>query len=103
MIGGGGASNDYESDFTFLGSVQKVWGKQTVKIGLEHRRYYANVPSGGNVTDQTGSEIDSVPTMTPCPPVPGWLASNWVYGWLAPARRGRAGIPANVLVLLYTG
>ncbi len=58
-LGGGSASNDYESDYTFLGAIQKVWGKQTIKIGLEHRRYYANVPGGGDLTEQTGSEIDA--------------------------------------------
>ena len=57
---GGGVSNDYETDFTFVGSVQKVWGKQTIKVGLEHRRYYANIPTGGYEQQSSGPEIDSV-------------------------------------------
>ena len=59
-LGGGSISNDYESDFTMLGAVQKVWGKQTFKIGLEHRRYYANVPGGGYEQQSSGPEIDAV-------------------------------------------
>jgi hypothetical protein len=65
-IGGGQISNSYETDFTFLGSLQKIWGKQTMKFGLEHRRYYANVPGGGYEQQSSGPEIDAVsPTTNP--------------------------------------
>jgi len=59
-IGGGSISNTYETDFTFNGSLQKVWGKQTIKVGLEHRRYYANIPSGGYEQQSSGPEVDAV-------------------------------------------
>jgi hypothetical protein len=58
-FGGGSVGNDYETDYNILASVQKVWGKQTIKIGFDHRRYYSNVPSGGNLTEQSSSGVDA--------------------------------------------
>ena len=59
-IGGGSVSNEYDTNFTFSAALQKVWGKQTVKFGFEHRRYYSNIPGGGYLNDSVGPESNSV-------------------------------------------
>jgi hypothetical protein len=60
QIGGGSVSNEYDTNFTFSAALQKVWGKQTLKFGFEHRRYYSNVPTGGYLNDSVGPETNSV-------------------------------------------
>jgi hypothetical protein len=47
-LGGGSSSATYDTSYTGGVSLQKLWGKHSIKAGFEHRRYYSNVTSGGN-------------------------------------------------------
>ncbi|HZT29021.1 MAG TPA: TonB-dependent receptor [Bryobacteraceae bacterium] len=58
-LGGGSANDDHETDYTGVLSMQKLWGKHTLKFGYEHRRYYANTTSGGLVEMSTQRSITS--------------------------------------------
>jgi len=58
-LGGGAVSNDFETNYSGGVSIQKLWGKQTIKVGYEHRRYYANSPSGGNLSMSTQRSVTS--------------------------------------------
>jgi hypothetical protein len=58
-LGGGSVSNTFETNLTSSVSLQKFWGKHTVKIGYEHRRYYANIPKGGTFTMSTQRSVTS--------------------------------------------
>lgn len=48
-LGGGSTNNVYDTNYTANVSFQKMWGKHTFKAGFEHRRYYSNLFTGGNV------------------------------------------------------
>ena len=58
-LGGGTTSNYFESNYTGAVSLQKLWGKHTVKFGYEHRRYYANTNSGGDLSMSTQRSVTS--------------------------------------------
>ncbi|MGI0134014.1 MAG: hypothetical protein ACREBW_03540, partial [Candidatus Micrarchaeaceae archaeon] len=47
-LGGGGVDNIFETNYTGDISLQKVWGKHTVKVGVTHRRYYLSLYGGYN-------------------------------------------------------
>jgi hypothetical protein len=57
---GGGSVNDAR-DTTYTGSValQKLFGKHTLKLGYEHRRYYSNVTTGGSFSLATERRVTS--------------------------------------------
>jgi hypothetical protein len=46
-IGGGSVTDNRDTIFSGLFSVQKQTGRHTLKLGYEHRRYYSNIYSGG--------------------------------------------------------
>jgi len=48
-LGGGSTNNVYDTTYSFNSGFQKIWGKHTIKAGFEHRRYYSNLFTGGNV------------------------------------------------------
>lgn len=48
-LGGGSTNNVYDTNYQAVASVQKIWGKHTMKAGYEHRRYYSNLLTGGNM------------------------------------------------------
>jgi hypothetical protein len=52
-LGGGSTNNVYDTNYTALVSAQKIWGKHTLKMGFEHRRYYSNLFTGGSVNITT--------------------------------------------------
>ncbi|MCC6367704.1 MAG: TonB-dependent receptor [Bryobacterales bacterium] len=58
-LGGGTTNNVFESNYTGAISVQKLWGKHTIKVGYEHRRYYANTNSGGDLSMSTQRSVTS--------------------------------------------
>ncbi|MCC6862615.1 MAG: TonB-dependent receptor, partial [Bryobacterales bacterium] len=58
-LGGGTTSNIFETNYTGAISLQKLWGKHTLKVGYEHRRYYANTSSGGNLSMSTQRSVTS--------------------------------------------
>ena len=58
-LGGGQVSNAYDTIYSGLASVQKLWGKHTIKAGYEQRRYYSNVPSGGRFSTYTVRSVTS--------------------------------------------
>ncbi len=47
-LGGGSTNNVYDTTYSTTVSVQRIWGKHTLKAGVEHRRYYSNLTTGGN-------------------------------------------------------
>jgi hypothetical protein len=48
-LGGGSTNNVYDTTYSTAASMQKIWGKHTLKAGFEHRRYYSNLTTGGSV------------------------------------------------------
>ncbi|HZT28817.1 MAG TPA: TonB-dependent receptor [Bryobacteraceae bacterium] len=58
-LGGGSANDDHETNYSGTVSLQKLWGKHTLKIGYEHRRYYANTTTGGLVEMSTQRSVTS--------------------------------------------
>ncbi|MCC6393266.1 MAG: TonB-dependent receptor [Bryobacterales bacterium] len=58
-LGGGGVSNEYDTNYFGSVSVQKLWGRQTLKFGYEHRRYYSNTPAGGTFFMSTTRNVVS--------------------------------------------
>ncbi len=62
LLGGGQSSSYYDTAYSFRYSMQKLWGRHIIKAGYEHRRYYSNVPSGGNLnyaSDTSGTSQTS--------------------------------------------
>lgn len=57
---GGGQITDYR-DAIYSGSfaIQKLAGKHTLKMGVEHRRYYITTPKGGNLAMNTDRSVTS--------------------------------------------
>ena len=58
-LGGGTVSATHEMSYTGVASLQKLWGRHTVKLGYEHRRYYSNYTSGGNLSMSTQRSVTS--------------------------------------------
>lgn len=48
-LGGGSTNNIYDTNYQGAVSIQKIWGKHTIKAGFEHRRYYTNMFTGGSM------------------------------------------------------
>ncbi|HWB99194.1 MAG TPA: carboxypeptidase regulatory-like domain-containing protein [Bryobacteraceae bacterium] len=48
-LGGGSTNNVYDTTYSGVISLQKIWGRHTLKMGVEHRRYYSNLFTGGSV------------------------------------------------------
>ena len=82
-LGGGNVNNNFETNFTAAFSVQKLWGKHTLKAGFEHRRYYANLYSAfgagvGNFTEATLRSVTSQSYASPAPTGSGF--ASWLLG-----------------------
>jgi hypothetical protein len=58
-LGGGSTNNTYDTNYNGAISLQKIWGKHTLKLGYEHRRYYTNLTTGGSVNMTTERRITS--------------------------------------------
>ena len=56
-LGGGATNNVYDTTYSGAASFQKIWGKHTIKGGVEHRRYYSNLFTGGNVDLTTDRRV----------------------------------------------
>lgn len=82
-LGGGGANNFFETNYTGSISVQKLAGKHTLKAGYEHRRYYANVFSqyGSSIGSFTESTLRSATSQSyNSPPPTGSGYASWLLG-----------------------
>jgi hypothetical protein len=58
-LGGGSVDNTWETNYMGAFSVQKLMGKHTLKFGYEHRRYYSNRTSGGNLSMSSQRSVTS--------------------------------------------
>jgi hypothetical protein len=82
--GGGSVNAVNETSYTGAFSVQKIWGKHSIKVGYEHRRYYSNVTSGGSFNITTDRRVTSQYYDNPVTGLPfaSWLLGvpNWGQG-----------------------
>ena len=82
-LGGGSATNEWETTYIGHLSAQKLWGKHTLKFGYEHRRYYSNYVSGGNFAVRSERAATSQYYDAPAPtgsPFAGWLLGVVTWG-----------------------
>ncbi|MCC6342655.1 MAG: carboxypeptidase regulatory-like domain-containing protein [Bryobacterales bacterium] len=86
-IGGGQVSQAYDTIYSGLASLQKLWGRHTLKVGYEHRRYYSNVPSGGRFSTYT---VRSLTSQYYDSPVNGY--GSGLAGWLLGGIAGGDGV-----------
>lgn len=77
-LGGGSVNDVYETNYNGSISLQKLWGKHTLKAGYEHRRYYANVVTGGNFGLATQRSVTSQYFDQPYPTGSGF--ASWLLG-----------------------
>jgi outer membrane receptor protein involved in Fe transport len=77
-LGGGTTNNYFETNYTGALSLQKLWGKHTLKFGYEHRRYYANTNSRGNLSMSTQRSVTSQYFDTP---TTGSGFASWLLGY----------------------
>jgi hypothetical protein len=82
-LGGGNVNNNFETNLTSSVSVQKLWGKHTLKAGYDHRRYYSNLYSAfgagvGSFTESTLRSVTSRSINNPLPTGMGW--ASWLLG-----------------------
>jgi hypothetical protein len=82
-LGGGNVNNNFETNLTTTLSVQKLWGKHTLKAGYDHRRYYSNLYSafGAGVGSFTEATLRSVTSRSNSNPIPtGMGFASWLLG-----------------------
>src|SRR5262249_33613795 len=82
-LGGGNVNNNFETNYTAAASVQKLWGKHTLKAGSDPRRYYANLYSafGAGVGSFTEATLRSVTSQSYANPAPtGMGFASWLLG-----------------------
>ena len=82
-LGGGNVNNNFETNVTTTLSVQKLWGKHTLKAGYDHRRYYSNLYSafGAGVGSFTEATLRSVTSRSNSNPIPtGMGFASWLLG-----------------------
>ena len=82
-LGGGNVNNNFETNLTTTLSVQKLWGKHTLKAGYDHRRYYSNLysASGAGVGSFTEATLRSVTSRSNSNPIPtGMGFASWLLG-----------------------
>jgi hypothetical protein len=84
-IGGGDTNSQWETTYNTAASVQKLWGKHTLKLGYEHRRYYSNYVSGGSFSTYSARSTTSQYFDAPAPTGSGFA------GWLLGAVTGGSG------------
>ena len=77
-IGGGSVNDQWETSYNAAVSVQKLWGKHTLKIGYEHRRYYSNYVSGGSFGLASQRSVTSQYFDQPVPTGSGF--AGWLLG-----------------------
>ncbi len=77
-LGGGSITQVRDTSYTGMVSVQKLWRKHTLKFGYEHRRYYSNVTSGGNLSAGTQRSVTSRFFDAPAPTGSGF--ASWLLG-----------------------
>lgn len=58
-LGGGSVNNVYDTSYSAVVSLQKLWGKHTFKLGYETRRYYSNFSQGGSFSTSTVRSLTS--------------------------------------------
>ncbi len=73
-LGGGSVNLLRDTSYTSAVSLQKLMGKHALKFGYEHRRYYSNVTSGGNVGYGTQRSVTSRYFDQPVPTGSGFAA-----------------------------
>jgi hypothetical protein len=73
-LGGGNVNIVRDTSYTAAGSLQKLFGKHALKFGYEHRRYYSNVTSGGNLSYGTQRSVTSRFFDQPAPTGSGFAA-----------------------------
>ena len=56
-LGGGSINNSYDTSYHAAVTMQKLVGKQTIKIGYEHRRYYSNLVGTGGGSEALGGQF----------------------------------------------
>jgi hypothetical protein len=77
-LGGGQVSETRETSYTASVALQKLMGKHALKAGYEHRRYYANIPSGGTVSLRSG--IAATSQYYPATDSSGSELASWLLG-----------------------
>ncbi len=94
-IGGGSVTDNRDTIYSGMVSVQKLMGKHTLKAGFEHRRYYSNIYSGGSFNAASVSAAPPVstsmrPTADKAPVSPvgclAWWAVAVAPNWPGPRR-----------------
>ncbi|HWC00293.1 MAG TPA: TonB-dependent receptor, partial [Bryobacteraceae bacterium] len=78
-LGGGSANDAHETNYSGVISLQKLFGKHTIKVGYEHRRYYANTTTGGNLEMSSDRTITSQYFDTP---TTGTGFASWLMGYV---------------------
>lgn len=81
-LGGGQVTSAYDTTYSAVASIQKLYGKHTFKAGYEHRRYYSNVPSGGRFSTYTVRSLTSKYYDSPVSGFGSGLA-GWLLGGVA--------------------
>ena len=73
-LGGGSVTVLRDTSYTGTLSLQKLAGKHTLKFGYEHRRYYSNLTSGGNLSYGTQRSVTSQYFDAPAPTGSGFAS-----------------------------
>jgi len=54
-LGGGSVDDIWDTAYQGSATLQKIYGKYTLKLGYENRRYYSNEETGGNFEDYSAA------------------------------------------------
>jgi hypothetical protein len=98
-LGGGGTDNIFETAPSVQVSLTKVWGKHTVKLGFEHRRYYTDLYGGfgSNVGNfSTGSSQSGTSQSYLNPGLLGYGFASWLLGEVNQASGNQYAGPASL-------
>ncbi len=81
-LGGGNVNDARDTNYTGSVSLQKLFGKHTLKLGYEHRRYYSNVTTGGSFSLATERRVTSQYYDSPVTghPMASFLLGNATWG-----------------------
>lgn len=94
-LGGGDVNNVYDTSYSGSASIQKLWGKHTLKAGYETRRYYSNYSSGGSFST---SSVRSLTSQYYDSPVNGSGSgfASWLLGGVAGGSGTQLAGPASL-------
>jgi hypothetical protein len=98
-LGGGGVNNIFETNYNAKVSLMKVFGKHTLKFGLEHRRYYTSLYGGygSNVGNfSTGSSQSGTSQSYLTPGLSGYGFASWLMGEVNQASGNQYAGPASL-------